>query len=113
MTDKWVAECLPCFWDEAHDTQDEAIAASEEHVFEYHHTIPSHERAQRKMGHVQLRTVGDDHISGTPSADAPEADSVPRPNDTSAESASAELPEANTPLKESAPIKKNSQGLGE
>ena len=57
MSDKWVAECSPCTWGTLHDTQDEAIAAAEEHVDELHRKIPAAERASNRMGHVQFRTV--------------------------------------------------------
>lgn len=58
MVDLWHAECVPCGWLELCDTQDEAIEAAEEHVYAHHARVPSKERAERKMGHVQNRTVG-------------------------------------------------------
>ncbi len=60
--DHWYAECVPCKWQEAHDTQDSAISAAEEHVFRVHpelFRLPSDVRSRKmgeeRIGHVQLR----------------------------------------------------------
>ncbi len=58
----WYAECVPCHWQEAHETQDAAISAAEEHVFSVHpelFRLPSDVRSRKmgeeRIGHVQLR----------------------------------------------------------
>jgi hypothetical protein len=56
MADFWFAECIPCQWEEKHTTQDAAIAAAEDHVFDNHRKVPSAERGKQKIGHVQNRT---------------------------------------------------------
>jgi len=60
--DHWHAECLPCKWQEAHDTQDAALSAAEEHVFSTHAAlfrlpsdVRSRKMADEKIGHVQYR----------------------------------------------------------
>ncbi len=60
--DHWYAECVPCKWQEVHDTQDDAISAAEEHVFRVHPELfrmPSDARSRKmgeeRIGHVQLR----------------------------------------------------------
>src|SRR5271157_3852431 len=57
MADKWIAECIPCGWRKHHEVQDDAIADVEEHIADYHHGVPAVVRAQKKIGHVQFRTV--------------------------------------------------------
>jgi len=54
--DFWYAECAPCKWQEKHETQDEAIAAAEDHVFLKHRNVHSTTRAAERMGLVQNRT---------------------------------------------------------
>ncbi len=53
--DYWFAECVPCKWQTKHGKQDAAIASAEMHVADYHARVPAAERAQKVMGHVQLR----------------------------------------------------------
>ncbi len=62
--DHWYAECVPCKWQEACDTQDEAISETEEHVFRVHpklFRLPSDARSRKmgeeRIGHVQLRAA--------------------------------------------------------
>jgi hypothetical protein len=59
---KWFAECVPCQWQEAHDTQDPAIHAAETHVLDEHRDlfslsgdVRSRKMADERIGHVQLR----------------------------------------------------------
>jgi hypothetical protein len=59
---KWFAECVPCRWQEAHDTQDAALHAAESHVLEQHRelfALPSDQRSKKmadeRIAHVQLR----------------------------------------------------------
>ncbi len=58
--DKWFAECVQCKWRTAHDTEDAAIAAAEEHVRTKHAKVQPPMRAQQRIGHVQLR--GEDAV---------------------------------------------------
>jgi hypothetical protein len=57
---KWFAECVPCKWRTAHDNEDAAIAAAEEHVGLHHAKVAPLIRAQQRIGHVQLR--GEDAV---------------------------------------------------
>jgi hypothetical protein len=57
MPDAWVAECVPCTWVEFHVTQDEALHMASHHVDDFHRDVLAHERAAKRMGHVQFRTV--------------------------------------------------------
>lgn len=56
MKDFCIAECLPCKWEERHDTQQDAVIAAEKHVRAYHIDVPPEIRGKEKMGHVQWRT---------------------------------------------------------
>jgi hypothetical protein len=59
MADKWHAECIPCGWLELHDDQRGAIRAAEDHVYSAHRDTPAEVRGEKKIGHVQNRTVND------------------------------------------------------
>jgi hypothetical protein len=59
----WYAECIPCKWQGAHDTQDAAISAAEEHVFSAHSElfrlasdVRSRKMVEQRIGHVQFRS---------------------------------------------------------
>ncbi len=59
---KWFAECVPCKWQETHDTQDAAISAAESHAINVHRDlfslpsdVRSREMADKRISHVQLR----------------------------------------------------------
>lgn len=59
--DYWFAECLPCKWQTKHDTQDAALKAATEHIWDNHKYLTPKEQVDRKIGHVQLRhedTIG-------------------------------------------------------
>ncbi len=58
--DKWFAECLPCKWRTAHNTEDAAIADAEAHVAAHHSKVSGPQRAEQRIGHVQLR--GEDAV---------------------------------------------------
>lgn len=66
MADAYHAECIPCGWVETYALEDDAIAAVESHVALNHATTPPFERLQKKIGHVQMRTV--EPIASTPPA---------------------------------------------
>ncbi len=58
----WYAECVPCHWQEAHETEDSAISAAEEHVLRVHPELlrmasdaRAREQTSKVIGHVQLR----------------------------------------------------------
>ncbi len=59
---KWFAECVPCKWQETHDTQDAAISAAESHAIDSHRelfSLPGDVRSRKMaddlIAHVQLR----------------------------------------------------------
>ncbi len=59
---KWFSECVPCKWQEAHDTQDAAIHAAETHVLDKHRDlfslsgdVRSKRMIDERISHVQLR----------------------------------------------------------
>lgn len=56
MADKWFAECLPCKWEETHDSQVGAINSVQNHVWAKHRDVSPELRAVKKMGHVQFRS---------------------------------------------------------
>src|SRR5258707_12147592 len=79
--DHWYAECLPCRWEETHDTEGAAISAAEQHVIDAHRdlfTLNGVERSRKmvdeRIGHVQLRgenTIGAGVSTGAVLAVAP------------------------------------------
>ena len=54
--DKWFSECIPCSWQVGWMTEDEAIASAEGHIAKHHAKVPAHIRAEKRIGHVQLRS---------------------------------------------------------
>lgn len=90
MADTWFAECLPCKWEEKHDSQLGAIEAATDHVFASHRDVIPQQRAALKMGHVQLR--GDESPPAQPQLPlepTPEP-AEPKPDDTITEPEPAE-----------------------
>jgi hypothetical protein len=94
MADLWVAECLVCHWQEQHETQDEAIAAAEEHVLDLHRTMPAHERLSKRVGHVQLRASGASPVALEDSPGAGELATEHHAVDTTSKLAPGELTSA-------------------
>lgn len=84
MRDFWIAECVPCKWEEQYTTEDSAIAAAENHVLAAHQRVPSLKRAQQRMGHVTQRTILDpqDTIDLVPAAQPPSETSSTGQGDT-------------------------------
>lgn len=56
MADFWFAECLPCKWQAKYPSESDAIFAAEDHIAEFHVKVPAKERAEKRIGHVQLRS---------------------------------------------------------
>jgi hypothetical protein len=81
MFDAWVAECLPCRWQELHKTEDGAIGAAEEHVFSRHRKVDSAERGRLKMGHVMSRTITEQSDIEPAPPDVPEQNPAAQPGD--------------------------------
>jgi hypothetical protein len=71
MRDWWYAECIPCGWQQRFTSQDSAIGAAEEHVFDKHRRVPNYERGEKKIGHVQNRTESVVSNERAPSLEAP------------------------------------------
>ena len=68
MADKWFAECLPCNWEETHDSETGAVEAVQDHVWALHRDILPEERARLKMGHIQFRSEIAPQVESAPSA---------------------------------------------
>jgi hypothetical protein len=94
MPDKWFAECLPCRWEDKHDSQMGAIDAAVNHVMEKHRNVLPEQRAGKKIGHVQLRTEETPPAEPQPPAGSESEPSAPVPVEAPAEPEPAEsLPE--------------------
>jgi len=91
VADKWFSECLPCGWETQHDDEDSAIRAAVKHVNSLQSETPPEVRGDKKMGHVQSRTVGALATQLSP-APAP-APALPGEGAMSGSSATSQAPE--------------------